>query len=93
MSFFEVIVSFRYFCTSINLVVIANEDFIVVSDVLEFISIYVINVGQPFMLGCDISLPLYVCFHSTHAVFRRRRIEQKQIVMLGMDHFNLLFNA
>ena len=66
---------------------IDNEDVVLVSDVLEFIRNYVINVGQLFMFEGDLSLPLYVCFRTTHAVFRYRRVEQKLTVKLGIPFF------
>ena len=59
-----------------------------VSEVLQFIRNCVINVDQPFMFESDVALPLYVCFRSTHAVFRRRRVEQKLIVKLGVLPFS-----
>ena len=64
-----------------------------VSDVLEFIRNCVIEVGQPFMFDCDDVLHLYICFRSTHADFRHRRVEQKLIVKLGIFHLNCLLNA
>ena len=76
-----------------NLVVLDKEVLVLVSNVLEFIRNCVIYVDQSLMLEIDVSLPTYVGFRSTHAIFRRWRVEHMQTVKVVFLHFYCLLNA